>query len=70
MHQHGDTGSAYPTRLIQMPAWQLKTEYIHRINTTGKLSDIGGIIITIAEGKLDVTPLIYTPLPTPSWKVA
>lgn len=61
MHQHADTHDAYPTRLVQMPAWQLKTAYIHRINTTGKLSDIGGLIVTIADGELRVKPVLYRP---------
>lgn len=61
MHQFADTHDFCPTRLIQMPAWQLKTAYIHRINTTGKLSDIGGIIVTIADGTLGVEPVLYRP---------
>lgn len=63
MHQYGDTGSIYPTRLIQMPAYQLKTAFVHRISTTGKLSDVGGIIVTIVNGKLDVEPVIFRPDP-------
>ena len=60
MHQFGDTGSAYPTRLIQMPAWQLATAYIHRLNP-GAIADVGGLIVTIADGRLDVEPVIYRP---------
>lgn len=62
MHQFGDTGSAYPTRLIQMPAWQLATAYIHRLNP-GAIADVGGIIVTIADGKLTVEPVLYRPEP-------
>lgn len=62
MHQFGDTGSAYPTRLIQMPAWQLATAYIHRINP-GAIADVGGIIVTIDKGRLDVEPVVYKPEP-------
>ena len=66
MHQYGDTGHIYPTRLIQMMAWQLKTAFVHRISTTGKLSDIGGILITVIDGKIDVEPILYRPdAPTP-----
>tara|TARA_R110000868_G_scaffold77797_2_gene222556 strand:+ start:697 stop:1518 length:822 start_codon:yes stop_codon:yes gene_type:complete len=60
MHQYGDTGSLYPTRLIQMPAWQLSTAFIHRINP-GALADVGGIIVTIVEGKMEIHPIIYKP---------
>ena len=62
MHQFGDTGSLYPTRLIQMPAWQLATAFIHRINP-GVISHIGGIYITVVDGKLDVIPQVYKPDP-------
>lgn len=60
MHQFGDTGTAYPTRLVQMPAWQLATAYIHRLNP-GAISDIGGILVTIANGKMDIEPIIFRP---------
>ena len=60
MHQFGDTGSAYPTRLIQMPAWQLATAFIHRLNP-GAISDVGGILVTIADGTLEVEPIIFRP---------
>lgn len=70
MHQFGDTGSAYPTRLIQMPAWQLKTAFVHRINTTGKLSDVGGIIVTVIDGVLGVEPVLYKPAAPVAWVAA
>lgn len=60
MHQFGDTGSLYPTRLIQMPAWQLATAYIHRLNP-GAIADVGGILVTIVDGTLAVEPIIYKP---------
>ena len=62
MHQFGDTGTSYPTRLIQMPAWQLATAYIHRLNP-GAIADVGGIIVTIDRGQLTVEPVIYRPEP-------
>lgn len=69
MHQWADTGSAYPTRLIQMPAWQLKTAFVHRINTIGKLSDIGGLYLTVVDGKLNVIENIYRPDPNPTYRL-
>lgn len=68
MHQFGDTGSAYPTRLIQMPAWQLSTAYIHRINP-GALADVGGVFILIDKGVLSVTPFVRKPTPTEPHRV-
>jgi hypothetical protein len=66
MHQFADTGSAYPTRLIQMAAWQLATAFIQRINP-GAIADVGGIIVTIVEGKLDIIPVISKPAPSKSY---
>jgi hypothetical protein len=68
MHQFGDTGSMYPTRLIQMPAFQLSTAFIHRLNP-GAIADVGGIIVTIAEGRMDVRPVLYHPDPAPSFRL-
>lgn len=65
MHQYADTHNAYPTRLVQMPAWQLATAYIHRLNP-GAIADIGGILITIADGRLAVESVLYRPDPTPA----
>jgi len=69
MHQYADTFNAYPTRLIQTPAWQLKTAFVHRISTTGKLSHIGGVVITIDGGEYEVEPIIYRPDPPKAWSL-
>lgn len=66
MHQFGDTYTAYPTRLIQMPAWQLATAFIHRINP-GAISDVGGILIVIKDGKMEVEPVLYHPDAAKPW---
>lgn len=70
-HQFVDTGSMHPTRVIQTPAWQLKTAFTHRIATSGKLSHIGGVIFVVRDGRLiEVEPVIYRPDPTPLWRAA
>jgi hypothetical protein len=43
-HTCVDSYDAYPTRVVQTPAWQLKTGYAHRV-ATNKLSHIGGLWI-------------------------
>lgn len=50
-HQWADTNDAYPTRVIQTPAWQLATAYVHKV-APGALADIGGAIITIDDGDI------------------
>jgi hypothetical protein len=66
MHQFLDTHDAHPTRLIQLPAWQLATAFIHRI-APGALADVGGIVVVIRDGTLEVRPIRYAATPTPVW---
>ena len=70
MHQHADTHDLYPTRLVQTAAWQLKTAYVHRINTMGKLSDIGGYIVACEGGRYELESVLYRPAAPVAWKVA
>ena len=69
-HQHRfvDTHDAHPTRVIQTPAWQLATAYIHRI-APGSIADVGGIIITVRDGRADVNPVIYHPDGPAEWRL-
>jgi hypothetical protein len=67
MHQLVDTHDQHPTRVIQTPAWQLATAYIHRI-APGALSDIGGLIVTIDKGVMDIEKVMFAPDPSPLWK--
>jgi hypothetical protein len=69
MHQWVDTHDQHPVRVIQLPAWQLATSFIHRIDTSGKLADIGGIICVIRNGELSVEKVKLTPDPVPTWRV-
>lgn len=50
-HTHADSHDAYPTRVIQLPAFQLKTGYAHRV-AANKLADIGGILVA-EDGGVD-----------------
>jgi len=61
-HQHrfADSGNAQPVRVLGVPAWQLATNFIHRIRQN-TLADVGGIIIHCADGKYEVEPILYTP---------
>jgi hypothetical protein len=67
-HRYADTHDAYPTRLIQTPAWQLSTAFIHKLNPDA-IADVGGLIVTIVDGKLDVDPIIYHPDPPKAWSL-
>lgn len=67
MHRFADSGKAYPTRHIQTPAWQLATSYVNKI-APNTLADIGGIIVTIRDGKMDAQEYLYRPKPQAPWR--
>lgn len=69
MHQFVDTHDQHPVRVIQTPAWQLATSFIHRI-APGAIADVGGLIVTIQDGAYDVEPVIYNPEQTPVWRAS
>jgi hypothetical protein len=66
-HRFADTGSAHPTRVIQTPAWQLHTAFIHRI-APDSLADVGGVIIVIKDGRYTVDPVLYKPSAGSVWR--
>lgn len=68
LHQFFDTGHAHPTRLVQMPAWQLATAYIHRI-APNAIADVGGLIAVVRGGQLlALDAVIDHPTPAPAWR--
>ena len=61
MHQFGDSYGAYPTRVIQLPAWQLKTAFAHRV-AAENIADVGGVIVVVEpDGRYEVLPQLYLP---------
>jgi hypothetical protein len=69
LHRFVDTYNAHPCRVIQMPAWQLKTAYVHKV-APETLADIGGIIVVIEDGQYTVEPVIFKPEPSVVWTPA
>lgn len=66
-HQWGDSYDACPTRMIQLPAWQLATAYIHRI-APGAVADVGGLIVVVRNGEYEVEKVRFTPERSAPWK--
>lgn len=66
LHRFIDSGPDHRgiTRAIQMPCWQLRTQFIYRIGAE-TLPDIGVVVILIRDGDAVVKPLLYTPEPDP-----
>ena len=67
-HKRGDTGSAAPTRVIATGAWQLGTEYVHKV-ASDSLADIGGAYVVVQDGTYDVQHISYQP-ERPVWRPA
>jgi hypothetical protein len=67
-HRAGDSWEAHPVRVIQTPAWQVKTAYAHRV-AAESIADVGGIIvIVLPDGTYDVKKVIF-PVEPPEWIV-
>lgn len=66
-HRHADSYDAHPTRVIQTPAWQLKTAHAHKV-APESIADVGGVIITVfPDGRTDVLTKKYRPSLPKMW---
>lgn len=57
-HQFVDTGENFPTRVIQTPAFQLATAFVHKV-AAESLADVGGVLVVIEDGRADLHRLTY-----------
>jgi hypothetical protein len=61
-HQRADSGANFgDTRVWLGPAWQLATEFVHRIGQENSLADIGGDIFLCDGGRYEWIPVAYRP---------
>ena len=60
-HQFGDSGRIHKikTRVVALPAWQLATEYVHRVAES--LADIGLVWFEIDDDDYDMRTILYKP---------
>jgi len=67
-HRHffADSHDTFPTRAIFCGAWQLGTDYTHKVNPDA-VSDIGGWIVTIEDGQLDARAAQFVPKESAIW---
>lgn len=42
----------YTTRIAISPSWQMKTQFVYQIDSENDISDIGGIVAIIEDGKI------------------
>lgn len=60
-HVFGDSFGAYPTRVVQTPAWQLKTAFAHKV-APESIADIGGILCLVQpDSTYTIIPKLYQP---------
>lgn len=62
-HVYVDSYNSYPVRVIGLPAWQLTTGYVDRLDPDA-LADIGGAIVVCRPGgEYEIEMCLYTPKP-------
>jgi len=67
-HQYGDSYDVHPVRVIQTPAWQLKTAYAHKVAANSS-EDIGGMLIEIdGDGRYEVEKRLYVREEAAVWR--
>lgn len=67
-HKFADSYRSQPVRVIQTPAWQLKTAYAHRV-AAESIADVGGIAILVRpDNDYDVHPILFSPEPPEVWR--
>ena len=60
-HQYADSGKIHKvkTRAVALPAWQLATEYVHRVAES--LADIGLVYFEIDDNDYEMKNILFTP---------
>lgn len=68
-HRHKliDSFDNYPVRVIGLPAWQMATEYAHKV-APRRPCDIGGVICIVEDGHLDVRHVTFKPKAEEVWE--
>ena len=60
-HVYGDSGPGFPTRVVALPSWQIKTIYGHGV-APESLASLGGVLILVMpDGTVTVTKKLYKP---------
>jgi len=65
-HVFGDTGLNHTVRVIGLPCWQLQTSYGFRVSPR-RMTDIGGVLVILDEGRMEVRPILFTPQMEDRW---
>lgn len=68
-HQYMDSGYDHRgvTRAVSTPAWQLATEYVHKL-AIESLADIGGVVFMCRNKEVLVKPILFKPERPTVWR--
>jgi len=66
-HKFAETGGNYPIHVISLPAWQLATEYVHRLGVV-EAADVGGAIFICNRGNYECIIKRYKPDRQRPWR--
>ncbi len=66
-HRFNDSHDACPVRVVTGGAFQLKTEYVHKV-AADSMADIGGLIVTLDAGEYEVKKVHFPYARGPVWK--
>lgn len=66
-HKTFDTGTMTPVRVLALPAWQVGTDYVKQV-VPDSLADIGGSIITVTDGAVEIDTVTYQPAQPTRWR--
>lgn len=59
VHTFSDSGLTYPVRALTHGCWTATNSYSHRIGLGGRMPHIGGLFITIEDGKYNIEKVQY-----------
>ena len=68
-HRHSDSYDAHLCRVIQTPAFQLATAFVHKV-VPESLADIGGIAVVVDDGAYEVHKDLHVPSRGKIWTAA
>jgi hypothetical protein len=66
-HRFATSSDEYPIKVYAMPAWELKTEFVHRIGVI-KPADIGGMYFICDKGEYVPVVKRYKPEIARAWR--
>jgi len=68
-HRWADSGMTYPTRAVMVGCFQMKSTFVHRINKSYEMPNLGGLVTICDRGKYELHPIRVKPKGPKVWKI-